>query len=176
MLKHSTGIVVTQDCTMSSQSCHDARALLSGSGNSKIMLLHSWNNSTYNDPSSPSQFFGCVYYIQQECHPANHTFRLQIIDIRPPGARPNYTDTSAVDKYEMSADAYESLPNSVLAWKKSQKLGRFDPNAPEIEQAKADASFKEVEDRGKEALLPCRRTQLGLSLAKSNEHLKMKAL
>lgn len=48
----------------------------------------------------------------------------------------------------MSADTYEALPNSVLAWKKSQKLGRFDPNAPEIEQTKIDASFKEIEDRG----------------------------
>jgi tubulin-folding cofactor B len=36
----------------------------------------------------------------------------------------------------------------VLAWKKSQKLGRFDPNAPEIEKSKIDASFQEVEARG----------------------------
>lgn len=48
----------------------------------------------------------------------------------------------------MSTDAYESLPNSVLAWKKSQKLGRFDPNAPEIEQAKIAASFQEIDDKG----------------------------
>ncbi|KAM0713501.1 hypothetical protein Q7P37_010463 [Cladosporium fusiforme] len=73
---------------------------------------------------------------------------IKIVDTRPPGARENYTDTSAVEKYEMSADTYEALPNSVLAWKKSQKLGRFDPNAPEIEQAKIAASFQEVEDRG----------------------------
>lgn len=81
---------------------------------------------------------------------------IKITDTRPPGARPNYTDTSAVEKYTMSADTYEALPNSVLAWKKSQKLGRFDPNAPEIEQTKIDASFKEVEDRGIKPSLRCR--------------------
>ena len=48
----------------------------------------------------------------------------------------------------MTTEDYESRTDSVLAWKKSQKLGRFDPNAPEIEKAKIDASFKEVEDRG----------------------------
>jgi len=72
----------------------------------------------------------------------------QIVDTRPPGARPNYTDTSAVEKYNMSTEAYESRTDSVLAWKKSQKLGRFDPNAPEIEQSKIEASFREVETRG----------------------------
>lgn len=43
--------------------------------------------------------------------------------------RPNFTDLSSVDKYELPTETYESLPNSVLAWKKNQKLGRFDPNA-----------------------------------------------
>lgn len=48
----------------------------------------------------------------------------------------------------MTTEDYESRTDSVLAWKKAQKLGRFDPNAPEIEKSKIDASFKEVEDRG----------------------------
>jgi tubulin-specific chaperone B len=30
----------------------------------------------------------------------------------------------------MPSQTYESLPNSVLAWKRNQKLGRFDPSAP----------------------------------------------
>jgi tubulin-specific chaperone B len=37
--------------------------------------------------------------------------------------------------------------DSVLAWKKAQKLGRFDPQAPSIEQQKVDASYREVEQR-----------------------------
>jgi hypothetical protein len=57
-----------------------------------------------------------------------------------------------VEKYELPSLTYESLPNSVLAWKKTQHLGRFDPKArsPEDlmrEQAKKDA--EEVEKRGK---------------------------
>jgi tubulin-folding cofactor B len=48
----------------------------------------------------------------------------------------------------MTTEDYESRTDSVLAWKKAQKLGRFDPNAPEIEKSKIEASFREVEDRG----------------------------
>jgi hypothetical protein len=48
----------------------------------------------------------------------------------------------------MPAQEYETLPNSVLAWKKNQKLGRFDPNAPDIEQQKIKALDREIEERG----------------------------
>jgi len=88
---------------------------------------------------------------------------IKIVDTRPPGARPNYTDTSAVEKYNMSTEDYESRTDSVMAWKKSQKLGRFDPNAPEIEQAKIKASFQEVEARGIKTSLRCR-------ILPSNDH------
>ena len=46
---------------------------------------------------------------------------------------------------------YESLPSSVLAWKKNNKLGRFDPSAPEKEQKKVQDGWDEVEKRGR----PC---------------------
>ena len=48
----------------------------------------------------------------------------------------------------MPPTAYESLTNSVLAWKKTHKVGRFDPNAPAAEREKITASFQEVEARG----------------------------
>lgn len=56
-----------------------------------------------------------------------------------------------MEKYVLPTETYESLPNSVLAWKKNQKLGRFDPNALSpvdamIEQTKKDKD--EVEKRG----------------------------
>lgn len=50
---------------------------------------------------------------------------------------------------------YEHRTDSVLAWKKAQKLGRFDPNAPSIEQQKIRASEREVEERGKRNRLLC---------------------
>lgn len=43
---------------------------------------------------------------------------------------------------------YESRKDSVLAWKKAQKLGRFDPDAPSIEQQKVLAAEREVQERG----------------------------
>ncbi|KAI6801417.1 hypothetical protein KC360_g7761 [Hortaea werneckii] len=72
---------------------------------------------------------------------------IYVSDTRPPGARTNYTDVSAVPKYEMSTADYENRTDSVLAWKKSQKLGRFDPNAPSIEESKVAASYAEVSAR-----------------------------
>jgi tubulin-folding cofactor B len=45
-------------------------------------------------------------------------------------------------------EEYEKKTDSVLAWKKAQKLGRFDPNAPSHEQAKIDAIAQEIVSRG----------------------------
>lgn len=70
------------------------------------------------------------------------------MDTRPPGSRTNYTDVSSVEKFELPKEEYESRTDSVLAWKKAHKLGRFDPNAPSIEQQKVNASYREVEERG----------------------------
>ena len=49
----------------------------------------------------------------------------------------------------MPSTEYETRTDSVLAWKKAQKLGRFDPNAPSIEEQKVRASEREIEERGK---------------------------
>ncbi|KAJ0423834.1 CAP Gly-rich domain-containing protein [Aspergillus carlsbadensis] len=75
---------------------------------------------------------------------------LVVHDTRPQAARVNFNDLSSVEKYVLPAETYESLPNSVLAWKKNQKLGRFDPSAlppveAMLEQARKDA--EEVEKR-----------------------------
>lgn len=69
-------------------------------------------------------------------------------DARPPAARPNYTDASAVEKYVMPAAAYAEKTDSVLAWKRANKLGRFDPDAPSVDEARRAAARAEVETRG----------------------------
>lgn len=56
----------------------------------------------------------------------------------------------------MPAQTYETLPNSVLAWKKSQKLGRFDPDAPSVIEQKVNTSFREVTERHIELGKRCR--------------------
>ncbi|KAF2688607.1 hypothetical protein K458DRAFT_414331 [Lentithecium fluviatile CBS 122367] len=69
-------------------------------------------------------------------------------DTRPPSARTDFSDLSSVPKYEMPSTEYETRTDSVLAWKKAQKLGRFDPNAPSMEEQKVRASEREIEERG----------------------------
>jgi hypothetical protein len=49
----------------------------------------------------------------------------------------------------MPTNEYETRTDSVLAWKKAQKLGRFDPDAPSLEQQKIRAFEREIEERGK---------------------------
>ncbi|KAI1329325.1 CAP Gly-rich domain-containing protein [Xylariaceae sp. FL0255] len=81
---------------------------------------------------------------------------LQIIDTRPAGARLNLNDTAGVEKYVMPVDEYEKKSDSVLAWKKAEKLGRFNPAAPSLEKAKVDAIQHEITSRGIEIGKRCR--------------------
>lgn len=73
---------------------------------------------------------------------------LQVTDTRPLSARPNFTDASSVEKYVMPESEYTKRTDSVLAWKKAQRLGRFDPDAPSLEQAKIAAFQAEIDSRG----------------------------
>ncbi|KAI1340117.1 CAP-Gly domain-containing protein [Xylariaceae sp. FL0016] len=81
---------------------------------------------------------------------------LHITDTRPASARLNLNDTSGVEKYIMPEEEYEKKTDSVLAWKKAERLGRFNPDAPSLEKAKIDASYQEVESRGIEVGKRCR--------------------
>lgn len=56
----------------------------------------------------------------------------------------------------MPEEEYEKKTDSVLAWKKTQKLGRFDPNAPSHEQARLEALEQEVRQRGIQVGRRCR--------------------
>lgn len=65
--------------------------------------------------------------------------------------RANFTDLSNVEKYELPPDAYEARSDSVLAWKKNQKLGRFDPNALSPEESlrhQVEKDQVEIQQRG----------------------------
>ena len=81
---------------------------------------------------------------------------LQIHDTRPPGARPDFGDLSSVEKYTLPAETYETMPGTVLSWKKNQKLGRFDPDAASPEEMLKEQVEKEkaeIEKRGKSHFL-----------------------
>jgi tubulin-folding cofactor B len=56
----------------------------------------------------------------------------------------------------MPEDEYEKKSDSVLAWTKAEKLGRFNPDAPNLEKAKVNALAEEVKHRGIEVGKRCR--------------------
>ena len=47
----------------------------------------------------------------------------------------------------MPETTYESLPNSVLAYKRAQGLGRFDPAAPSTQEAQKSHILREITER-----------------------------
>ncbi|KAL4928242.1 TBCB family protein [Aspergillus undulatus] len=71
---------------------------------------------------------------------------IEVHDTRPQAARVNFSDLSSVEKYMLPTETYESLPNSVLAWKKNQKLGRFDPNAHSPLEAMVETAGRDAEE------------------------------
>ncbi|KZF20707.1 hypothetical protein L228DRAFT_249498 [Xylona heveae TC161] len=81
---------------------------------------------------------------------------IYVTDTRPPAARQNFTDLSSVEKYEMPEDEYSKLSNTVLAYKKANKLGRFDPNASQLEAERAAEQDKIISDKGLTLNARCR--------------------
>lgn len=59
----------------------------------------------------------------------------------------NLPPVSSVPRYTMPEATYETLPETVLAYKRSHKIGRFDPAAPEIQERKVKEMWNEVEQR-----------------------------
>ncbi|KKA27827.1 hypothetical protein TD95_003929 [Thielaviopsis punctulata] len=78
----------------------------------------------------------------------NRQGELRINDTRPPSARPNYNDISNVEKYIMPDDEYDKKQDSVRAWKRANKLGRFDPDAPALEAERLRIMAEEIDVRG----------------------------
>ncbi|EXJ65817.1 uncharacterized protein A1O5_11058 [Cladophialophora psammophila CBS 110553] len=75
---------------------------------------------------------------------------IEVQDTRPPQLRQNLNflaaDLSSVEKYQMPETQYEKLEDSVLAWKRRQKLGRFDPHAKSQSQMVEERRRKDEKD------------------------------
>lgn len=67
----------------------------------------------------------------------------------------------------MPESQYETLPDTVLAYKKDHKIGRFDPAAPEIQERKVREMWKEVEERSESRRLSSTRFQACFRLCSS---------
>ena len=57
----------------------------------------------------------------------------------------------------MPESEYEKLSGTVLAQKKAQQVGRFNPKAPEIREMKVKEMMEEVDKRSKSSRIPCAR-------------------
>ncbi|KAK6528634.1 hypothetical protein TWF694_003892 [Orbilia ellipsospora] len=74
--------------------------------------------------------------------------KLIVEDTRPPALRDNFLDLSQVEKYEMPEEDYAKLSDSVLAWKKRNQLGRFDPRNTEATVNKRSEDQNDIDERG----------------------------
>ncbi|TQS37738.1 hypothetical protein Golomagni_01777 [Golovinomyces magnicellulatus] len=88
--------------------------------------------------------------------PLQRYCNINVKDLRPAAMRPNYTDLSKVPKFEITSDQYEQKTDSVLAWKKANKLGRFNPSATQIQDKALQALEKEIQERGIKVGSRCR--------------------
>ncbi|KAK7203895.1 CAP-Gly domain-containing protein [Myxozyma melibiosi] len=80
--------------------------------------------------------------------------RLNVEDTRPPGVQENYTDVSGVEKFELTDDEYARRTDTVLAYKKRNKLGRF---ADDAQKPALTTGFKKtIEERAIEVGKRCR--------------------
>ncbi|KAL8986588.1 MAG: hypothetical protein Q9177_004133 [Variospora cf. flavescens] len=72
---------------------------------------------------------------------------------------------SSVPKYEMPVETYSTLPDTVLAYKKTHQIGRFDPHAPKLKERKVADLWKEIAEGkitlGARCLLPPSTTRRG---------------
>merc|ERR1711939_1236353 len=115
-------------------------------------------NGTFVHLSDESSLVGDAHY------GLHRGSEIEIIDTRPAGARQsfNFADLSSVEKYQMPESQYEKLDDSVLAWKKRAKLGRFDPSSQkskpvsEMAEERRRPDKEVIERRGIEVGMRCR--------------------
>ncbi len=61
----------------------------------------------------------------------------------------------------MPVETYSTLPDTVLAYKKTHHIGRFDPNAPELKAKKVDDLWKEIAEGGVSTMVHSHASNLG---------------
>lgn len=74
-------------------------------------------------------------------------YRIHVEDTRPKDQQLDLNDPN-VERYEMPPEEYESREDSVLAWKRRNKLGRFDPNAQADLEEDARKSREAADQKG----------------------------
>ncbi|XP_033104981.1 tubulin-folding cofactor B-like [Anneissia japonica] len=79
--------------------------------------------------------------------PIDDNMRIHVIDKDPNRTVGEYEDVSKVEKFEITAQEYEARSDSVRAFKKRNKLGKFADKDPEEEKRKEEENKKkEIEE------------------------------
>ncbi|KAA8916389.1 hypothetical protein TRICI_001464 [Trichomonascus ciferrii] len=73
--------------------------------------------------------------------------RIHVEDTRPAAAQVNLNDTSEVEKYVIPETEYSSRKDSVLHWKKTNQLGRFDPLNQNKKEQEGEITKSEIQSR-----------------------------
>ncbi|CAH1262275.1 TBCB [Branchiostoma lanceolatum] len=83
-------------------------------------------------------------------YPVDDGMRIHVVNKDPTIQVGDFDDVSKVEKYEMKDEEYEKKQDSVLAWKKRNKLGRFADKSEE-EKAQEEEERKQKEKEEEEA-------------------------
>ncbi|RMD39271.1 hypothetical protein DV735_g5864, partial [Chaetothyriales sp. CBS 134920] len=94
---------------------------------------------------------------------------LEVVDTRPRGAQINWGNVSEVDKYVMTEEEYAKRNDSVMAWKKRQKLGRFDPSQKSVDQLTVERRQKDEEEVQEKGIQVGLRARVGKDDGKRGE-------
>ncbi|EDV28120.1 uncharacterized protein TRIADDRAFT_53386 [Trichoplax adhaerens] len=78
-------------------------------------------------------------------YPVEDNMIIHAIDTDPSRKAGEFEDVSRVEKYEMEEGTYDKLPDSVRAFKKKNKIGRFSEDFEKKQQEKEELERKESE-------------------------------
>jgi tubulin-folding cofactor B len=75
-------------------------------------------------------------------------YRIHVNDTRPKDQQIDFNDVQSTERYEMPAEEYAAREDSVLAWKRRNNLGRFDPNMRADLDSDAQTSRQAADQKG----------------------------
>ncbi|KAJ3104726.1 hypothetical protein HDU97_008905 [Phlyctochytrium planicorne] len=106
------------------------------------------SNADSNNNTSSSSGETLVCHLNDEdrmlgFYPLSDFMSLQVTDTNPARQKGAFTDLSLVEKYEMKDEEYEKRQDSVLAYKKRNKIGRFADGASVSNASTLAEEFKE---------------------------------
>lgn len=82
-------------------------------------------------------------------YPVEDYFRIHVVDLNPSATVGQFEDVSKVEKFELTDEEYSKRTDTVMAFKKRNKLGRFDPERAAAMAKKEEEQEHEGEEDAK---------------------------